>query len=162
MLLTTILLAASIFFGCGDKSIPVAPPSVSDIVGKWTITQSHDIITTQVHRSDSLPDSTFTRDTTITASGTDDFARFDSSMTYRIQTDIATFGVYGPKSDSGTWSLSGSSLQMISINRTDTTTVSANVTGKNGTFVFTSTTIYPIVSIRITISTEAIISSVKQ
>lgn len=157
-----IIITIALFLNCGDKGTSVSPPTVSDLVGKWIITQNHVIMTTQIHRSDSLPDSTFQRETTITASGTDNYARFDSSMNFRIKTDIATFGVYGPKSDSGTWSLSGSALQLISVNGTDTTNVTAGVSGKNGTFVYYTTRIYPIISIRITTTTQAIISAVKQ
>jgi hypothetical protein len=160
-----VALAAASLVGCGDNSTAGNPPTVDDIVGKWIIAQSYAVIKTTIHYSDSLPDSTYQRDTAITVSGTDNFAQFDSAMNYTIQTNPLTLGLYGPASGTGTWSLSGSLLRMISTSSGDTTDMNVGISGNNGVFVYNSTTIFAMPNFsdfRITRAITLTISAKKQ
>jgi hypothetical protein len=88
-----------------------------------------------------------------------------SFLLYAIQTNPLTFGSYGPASGSGTWSLLGSVLRMISANGRDTTDVNVGINGKNGTFVYNSTTVLalPVLSeFRVTRTAMVAISAIKQ
>lgn len=128
------MVAGIIIGGCSQSSTGPSAPSTADLIGKWIFSSVIMKGTTTIHLGiTGVPDSTYQTDTTITFSGTANYAQLYADMTYATQMPgMASTGA--PVSDTGTWSLSGSSLRLISVSN-DTTNLSVSVSGKNGTFV---------------------------
>ncbi len=133
------MVAVVMLWGCSKSTTGPSGPSATDLIGKWVFSSAHVTGTTLIHFGIvGVPDSTVHTDTAITFTGTANDAQLYADMTYSLQTPgLASLGA--PVADSGTWSLSGSSLRLID-NANDTTNLSVSVNGNNGTFVNSTST----------------------
>jgi hypothetical protein len=123
------LAAVVMIWGCSPAT-SVKAPTTAELIGKWVFTSIHETMTETIHYG--IPgahDSTMRMDSTLTLSGTANYLQLNADITYSF-----TMPAMGASAESGTWSLSGSSLRMIS-STTDTTNLSVSVSGNNGTFV---------------------------
>lgn len=137
--LALVAIATGIMiWGCSQSTTGSTGPSTADLIGKWVYSSVHITGTTTIHLGiPTVPDSTFHTDTAISFSGTDNYAQLYADMTYSMKMPGMASIPGAPVSDSGKWSLEGSSLRLISTVN-DTTNLSVSVSGNNGTFVNTT------------------------
>jgi hypothetical protein len=127
-------VAGIMIWGCSKTSTGPSGPSTTDLIGKWIYSSVHITGTTLIHVGiQGYPDSTVHIDDTIAMSGTANYAQLYADMTYSMEMP-ALVSLGAPAADTGTWSLSGSSLRLIDTLK-DTTNLSVSISGNNGTFV---------------------------
>jgi|SRR5271157_2798933 hypothetical protein len=133
--LALVAMAAGLMiWGCSKSSTGPSAPSTAELIGKWVFSSVHITGSNTIHLGMGLPDSTIHTDTAITFSGSANYAQLYADMTYSMQMPAMASMPGAPASDSGAWSLAGSSLRMIST-AGDTTNLSVSVSENNGTFV---------------------------
>lgn len=129
------LVTGVMIWGCSQSTTGPSGPSTAELIGKWVFSSVHVTGTTLMHFGvPILPDTTIHTDTTITMSGNANYAQFNADMTYSSQMPATASLGGGSVADSGTWSLSGSNLRLLSASG-DTTNLSVSISGNNGTFV---------------------------
>lgn len=153
---------AAVMISCGDKS-PTGGgggPSETDLVGKWTFNTVHSVGTVRM-QIPSVIDTTENVDSTTTCSGGDDWVDVKADKSYQLSVNDPTMG---SNAETGTWTLSGSTLTMISTGNTDTTVLTVSVSGTSGSFTRTesSTETDPTMGMTITYNVTATISATKQ
>jgi hypothetical protein len=127
--LTVFAVVAGVFlWGCGQSATGPAPVTEAQVVGTWNPSSMHVhmVMTTNIPGTQNM-----TIDTTETNSP-GDYLQFNSDHTFTSNSSSTG----GPPS-SGTWSLSGNTLKLIS--SPDTMIMTATINGKSGTFVSTQT-----------------------
>ena len=110
-LLTLIpFLAVSGFLLSARCSLQPAGPVAADLFGTWMMSTAVMTSTVRVHTSGTDTDSIGIDDTTIQFTNNNDYYTYYSGMTYYTQFDDNIIGNTGMITDTGTWTLSGSSL----------------------------------------------------
>lgn len=151
----------ALVMSCGEDS-PTGGggPAETDLIGKWAFSTMHSVGT--VHISfPPIMDTTMNIDSTSTFAGNDDWLDLKSDKSYQLSVVDPTMGT---NDETGTWTLNGSALTMISSGTpADTTTVTVSVSGTSGTFsmVESSTETDPS-GATITYNVTATISATKQ
>ncbi|HUI92834.1 MAG TPA: hypothetical protein VLX68_11360 [Chitinivibrionales bacterium] len=138
VLALSAVVAGIMLWGCSNSTgTGPAALTTTEMIGKWVFNSLHETGTTTMHLGiPGIPDSTFHVDSTVTLSGGANYAQLYSDMTYASKMPAIT-STGGSSSDTGSWSLSGSNLRLIST-AGDTTNLSVSVSGNNGTFVNTT------------------------
>ncbi|MBN2036375.1 MAG: hypothetical protein JW768_06495 [Chitinispirillaceae bacterium] len=118
--------------GCKDDN--PAGPSNNDLIGKWVFSKA------VTHMSITGGGMSMTIDTTINFTGNNDYIELRSDNTYTVVSDEdwslpkkAMNKTAYSSTETGTWSLSGSSLTTISTEG-DTTVVTVSQSGSSATF----------------------------
>jgi hypothetical protein len=141
-LLTAAVACAMVvsFLACDDSKSPTGP-TTSSLIGTWTVNQVHAQGTATIGN---MPVSV---DTTITAADNESILRFNQDQTYYIKfgPSLVTAGSLASAAiaaiaaqtltDTGSWSLAGSSLSLHSIPRDTTVTAAVSASGNNLTLV---------------------------
>lgn len=128
------VVAGVMIWGCSKSSTGPSAPSTAELIGKWVFSSVHITGSNTIHLGMGIPDSTIHTDTAITFSGSANYAQLNADMTYSMKMPGMASMPGAQVSDSGTWSLAGSSLRMIST-AGDTTNLGVSVSGNSGTFV---------------------------
>ena len=127
--LTVFAVVAGVFlWGCSQSTTGPAVVTEAQVIGTWNPTSMHEHMVMTMNIPGTQP---VTTDTTV-ANSPGDHLQFNSNHTFTSNGS----GTGSPPS-SGTWSLSGNTITLIS--STDTMTMTATINGKSGTFVSTQT-----------------------
>jgi hypothetical protein len=93
---------------------PAAPVTAADLFGTWLMSTAVITDTVTIHSSGTDRDSMHTDDTTIHFTNNNDFYTYYNTMTYYTQFDDNILGNTNMITDTGTWTLSGSNLTIVS------------------------------------------------
>jgi hypothetical protein len=123
------------FAGC-EKGDGVTAVSQGDLVGRWNFTSIH----AKYHSTITVNGKTnsYDQDTTQSLAGKGNFAQFNQDLTCSADIPLLALGL-GKRSAAaavvtGTWSVSGNTITLISTDKQDTVALAAAVSGTSGTF----------------------------
>ena len=131
--LISFLTISAILLSASCNLQPAGPATAADLFGTWMMSTAVMTHTVTIHISGTARDSIHADDTTMHFTNNNDFYTYYSTMTYYTQFDDNILGNTGMITDTGTWTLSGTKLTIVSSQSPVPYTSTLDLKGNNAT-----------------------------